>query len=493
MRSHHQDHRDLAPLLAGLEPLLIEGPLSASVRRLAYDSRQILAASLFVAIPGERLDGRSFVPEAIREGAVAIVYQAEDRESARRLAVAWRENAAADSLTFVAVADARRALARLAVNFYGRPPDEPRLWVVSGPTGTRTLAALLHGALCQLGIRAGLVDGMRLYVGREMRYATRNHPEAPEIEAILCAFREAAAGRAVLSFAPGDLEHARAAGLVPEATLLTGPVAAAAELGAASGWVQTPVSHTEIRATGRWNSVLRATDLCRTRVDGRAGTSFACTINGHMRRLELGVPTGFMVSNCLQLLQLLNLAGLPCEPLLPWLRTLTLPGHLETVPNRLDADLYVDHAWTAAELETLLLELRPHCRGRLIVVAGAGGDRSARPRRALGQAAARLADIAVLTSSNPRSEGADAIVRDLLDLTDGERARVYGIPDRVEAIGLAVRLLEPGDLLLLAGKGAESFRMHATAIEAYSDRAVLEAALARRGAGAETNEERELP
>lgn len=490
MESTGSDHCDLARLLTGLESLHIEEPAAGGVRRLAYDSRQILAASLFVAIPGERLDGRSFVPEAIREGAVAIVYQAADRESARRLAAGWREAApsGADRLTFVAVTDARRALAHLAVRFFNRPPDEPRLWVVSGPAGTRTLAAMLHAALGQLGIRAGLVDGMRLVVGRETRYATRNHPEAPEIEAILSGFRDAGAQRAVLSFAPGDLEHARAAGLVPEATLLTGSLAAAAGLAAAGDWVQTAVSHVHVTAAGLLNDELRAEELELTRVDGRPGTDFVCTIDGHRKRLELGVPTRFMVANCLQLLLVLRLAGLPARPLLPWLRTLTLPGHLEMVPNDLDCDLYIDHAWTAAELETLLLELRPHCRGRLLVVAGAGGDRSVQPRRALGRTASRLADVAVLTSSNPRSEGADAIVHDLLAQTGGGRASVHGIADRVEAIGYAVELLEPGDLLLLAGKGAENFRIHATATEAYSDRAVLEAALARRGAGAQANE-----
>ena len=96
----------------------------------------------------------------------------------------------------------------------------------------------------------------------------------------------------------------------------------------------------------------------------------------------------------------------------------------------------------------------------------------------------------MLTSSNPRSEGADAIVRDLLAQTGGGRATVLGIADRVEAIRCAVGLLEPGDLLLLAGKGDESFRMHATATEAYSDRAVLETALARRSAGAQADGER---
>ncbi|MDI9496943.1 MAG: Mur ligase domain-containing protein [Bacillota bacterium] len=492
MQSQNSDHRDLARLLAGLETLHVEGPAAGAVRRLAYDSRQILAASLFVAIPGERLDGRRFVPEAIREGAVAVVYQAADREIARSLAAGWREAAAAgaDRLTFVAVKDARRALAHLAVRFFDRPPDEPQLWVVSGPAGTRTLAAMLHAALGQLGIRAGLVDGMRLMIGGETRYATRNHPEAPEIEAILSSFRDAGARRAVLSFAPGDLAHARAAGLVPEATLLTGPVAAAAELAAAGDWVQTAVSHTHVTAAGRVAAELRAADLELLRVDGRPGTGFACTIDGCSQRLELGLPTRFMVANCLQLLLVFRLAGLPTRPLLPWLRTLTLPGHLEMVPNDLGCDLYIDHAWTAAELETLLVELRPHCRGRLVVVAGAGGDRSARPRRLLGRTAARLADVAVLTSSNPRSEGADAIVRDLLAQTGGGRATVLGIADRVEAIRCAVGLLEPGDLLLLAGKGDESFRMHATATEAYSDRAVLETALARRSAGAQADGER---
>ena len=472
--------RELKQLSERIDLVACLGGLEGRVRRLAYDSRQVVEGALFVAIPGARQDGRDFVLEALQRGARAVVFQAQDEAEALRLATPWHE--AWPASTFLAVRDARAALADLAVAFYREEGRVLRILAVVGRTGTRTLAAMLHRALEAQGQKTGLIDGMRIYIGQTLRYGSRNHPEAPEREAILASLAAAGCDWVIVAYGERDLRHRRAAGLAPQRLLLT--TAVEPELladfdapGLVRQWVEDDGERLSVLSDPGSEPAQLAWAVEPTRREGRLGVQFQATIAGQADTFFLAQPTRFMLANALQLLAAAPALGLDEAALLADFGEQSVRGHLERVDNARGLDLYIDEAWTAAELEGVLTALRPWCSGRLIVVAGSGGDREPKRREAIGRMAARHADLAILTTSHPRSEGGEAVVADLARGAEGEAGRVLAIPARDEAIARAVAEARPGDLVLIAGRGSESFYMLSDRTELIDDRTVLEGAL----------------
>ena len=466
-------------------------PLIAGV---TADSRKVAPGFLFAALPGSTADGRSFIPAALQAGASAVL--APDDVSGLPVPV-------------VHASDLRRAYALAAKALYG---VQPRTCVaVTGTNGKTSVAvfcrqifeALGHSAASMgtLGVRAGTAqltppglttpdaaDVARLLAdlaGRGVSHLALEASSHGVDQRRLDGVELVAAGFTNLSQDHldyhGTMGVYRAAKLRLFETLLprggTAVLNADSDAYAAFAAAAVTAGHA-ILSVGEQGQALRL--LERTLLP--EGQRLKLRADGREHEVVLPLAGGFQASNALVAAGLCIAAGETVDGVLGALETIEgAPGRLQRVGrSRTGGEAYVDYAHTPDGLETVLRALRPHARGRLIVVFGAGGDRDRTKRPIMGEAAARLADVAIVTDDNPRGEAAASIRAAILAAAPGARE----IGDRREAIAAAAAMLQDGDVLVVAGKGHEQGQIVAGVTHPFDDVAETARALGLEPAGA---------
>jgi UDP-N-acetylmuramoyl-L-alanyl-D-glutamate--2,6-diaminopimelate ligase len=499
------DPRPLSEVATLLGVACPEGAGDAPVTGVTHDSRAVRPGDLYAALPGARAHGADFAADAVAAGATAALTDPGGRERAEEA-----------GLPAVVVADPRARLGEVAALVYGRPADDLLLLGVTGTNGKTTTSYLVEVALRAAGRRTGLVGGVELRVADEVHPAVRTTPEATDLHALLAVMRERGVtavamevsshalvlgrvGGVVFDLAAftnlsqdhldfhGDLEdyyaakarlftpeHARRAvvcvddaygrrlareATVPVTTVSTDPAVATA--GQAADWqvrdvAPDPAGHTSFRLHGP---------------------------DGAETATRVGMPGSFNVANAAVALVLLAEAGLDLDRAAAGVAACTgVLGRMERVEAGQPFLAVVDYAHTADAVETLLVSLRGQTKGRLTVVLGCGGDRDRAKRPHMGAAAARAADVVVVTDDNPRSEDPAAIREAVLAgaraVPEGARGEVRVVPGRRDAIMEAVRRAGPDDTVVLAGKGHEQGQEVAGVVHPFDDRAVLREAVA---------------
>jgi UDP-N-acetylmuramoyl-L-alanyl-D-glutamate--2,6-diaminopimelate ligase len=456
------------------------------------DSRKVRPGYLFAALPGSKVDGRSFIPTAVEQGAAAVLAP-EDMALGVPVVSAW---------------DPRRAYALAAANFWEKQPKA--CVAVTGTNGKTSVAAFCRqiftraghkaASMGTLGVRAGdeqitppglttpdaadVFEMLRRLVEKGVTHMAMEASSHGIDQRRLDGVRLAAAG--FTNFTQDHLDYHgtmgayRAAKLRLFETLL--PRGATAVLNADSG--QFPAF--AAAALGSGQSVLSVGEDGRhIRQLNRAllpeGQRLELEFDGRRYDVRLPLAGAFQASNALVAAGLCIAAGEEAETVFAALETLEgAPGRLQRVgTGAKGGEAYVDYAHTPDGLETVLEALRPHTRGKLIVVFGAGGDRDRGKRPQMGAIAARLADIAIVTDDNPRSEDPASIRAEILAAAPGARE----IGDRREAIRAAAALLEEGDVLVVAGKGHEQGQLVAGVTHPFDDVVETAAALAERADG----------
>jgi UDP-N-acetylmuramoyl-L-alanyl-D-glutamate--2,6-diaminopimelate ligase len=481
----------LAALVASLGDVRVDGPLDRRVLALAHDSRRVAPETLFVALRGERADGHAFVAPAIAAGACAVVVDA-----------AFPRFGLPAGATVVTVADTRRALARLAAEFYGKPSQALHVFGVTGTNGKTTTTALLQAILDAAGIACGRIGTLGADFGGVLRPLENTTPPALELQATLADMRARGARAVALEVSSHALALERTAEVRFEAAALTNvtrdhldfhgtfeayaaakrslferaPYAAFCSddpLGAR--WSREfATAHGEARVTTFGldeGARLRATGV--TLEGGR--TSFA--LDG--TRFTLQLPGRFNVRNALAAIALgrrLDVSDAVSAAAMAAVRGVA--GRMEYVGAH-GIDVLVDYAHTPDALANVLRAAREFGRGRLIVVFGCGGDRDRGKRPEMGAVAAALADEVVVTSDNPRGEEPGAI---LAEIAAGIPASTrYALePDRARAIERAIFGAVPGDVVVIAGKGHETYQISGARTLHFDDREVARDALGRR-------------
>jgi UDP-N-acetylmuramoyl-L-alanyl-D-glutamate--2,6-diaminopimelate ligase len=437
---------DLERLIAVLAPAEVVGPADAVVHDLAYDARDARSGSLFFCVPGQRADGHDFAPEAVANGAVALVVQ-------RQLDL---------SVPQVVVADSRVAMAVAADEFFGRPTEELAVAGVTGTAGKTTTAFLLYAVLAAAGRRPGLLGTIETRVDGERRPATRTTAEAIDLQRLFremldagdrsCAMEATSHGSAlhrldrvrfrVLVFTNLDQDHLdfhrdMEDYFEAKRRLFVGddPPPAAVNVG---------------NAYGR-----RLADELRDR--GTPLLTFGLSDDAEIRPGTTGVKTRlqgrFNLENILGVVAAGRLLGIDDEAVGRGVANVSgVPGRFQSLDEGQDFIVIVDYSHKPGALETVLRTARELAPGRLICVFGCGGDRDRGKRPVMGRIASVLADVAIVTSDNPRSEDPLAIIDEVRAGMDGEETVE---PDRARAIELAVELARPGDVVVIAGKGHE--------------------------------------
>ncbi|MGN6780150.1 MAG: UDP-N-acetylmuramoyl-L-alanyl-D-glutamate--2,6-diaminopimelate ligase [Marmoricola sp.] len=485
----------------GLPPL---GPgTDVVVTGLALASDRVRPGDLYAALPGARRHGAEFVAAALDGGAVAVLTDPTGRSAA--------EAAAHPAGVPVLVVPAPRAvLGELAAALYGRAAQDLLLWGVTGTQGKTTTTRLLEAGVAASGTTAAVVGtvGTRI-AGRDVRTALTT-PEAPELHALFAVMREHGVDACAMEVSSHALAMGRVDGVVFDVAAFTNLGrdhldfhASMEEYFAAKASLFTPArarrgltnlddEHGRLlreRATIPMATFAldRDADWRAVAIDaGPAGSSFRVQAPGG-RTFPAGVPLPgrFNVSNALCAIALAGEAGLDAEAVARGIAEGPgVPGRLERVDAGQEFLAVVDYAHKPDAVEAALATLRPLGR-RLIVVLGAGGDRDRGKRPVMGEIGARLADVLVVTDDNPRTENPDAIRAEVLsgarDVPAGDRAVVVELGDRTEAIRYAVELAEPGDVVLVAGKGHETGQEVDGVVHPFDDRVVLREALLGKG------------
>ena len=475
----------------------------AELRRVTCDSRRAGPDTAFFALPGQKSDGHRFLAAAAAAGAPALFLSDPDvfaRLSSSRNALPVRTPGTRPAL--FRVEPGRAVLADLAARLYRSPSERVDLLGVTGTNGKATVTFLIAQTLAALDSSCGIVGGLGYFLPGGSLPSERTTPEAPDVAEFLVRCRGERVGTVAMEVSSIGIHQERTRGLRFRAAAYTnftqdhldyhGTMASYREqkerlffeyaLGGAvfnlddpavaelCGRVREQRPDVPIVTYGlRGPADLSVTDL-RLTAAGAAGT----VLHG-ARRLpfELTLPGAFNVSNWLAALGLLLSAGHPLEGAVPVAKRLTgAPGRLERIPVGSPITVLVDYAHTPDALDTVLRTLRPLTAGRLLVAFGCGGDRDRQKRPQMGAIAERLADLVVLTSDNPRSEEPGGI---LTEIRGGMRdpGRALEIRDREEAIRTLLDQARPGDLVLLAGKGSETYQEVHGRKQPFDDREVV--------------------
>jgi UDP-N-acetylmuramoyl-L-alanyl-D-glutamate--2,6-diaminopimelate ligase len=468
-----------------------------TITAITYDSRRATAGSVFVALRGLKADGTEFAPQAISRGAVLVVAEVPRPDA---LSSSW-----------LMVSDARLAIALLADRFYDHPSRRLQVIGVTGTNGKTTTAYLLASILDAAGSRTGLLGTVTYRLGTEEREASRTTPEAPDVQQLLAEMIRQGCKAAVMEVSSHALALKRVDGMRFAAGIFTNLTRDHLDFHAdMETYFQAKRRLFEMLPPGspgiinlddpRGASLLDVCGTVMTFAIGRAADvtpgPLEFTLNG--LSFDLRTPRGTVriqshlvgrpnVSNILAAAATAVALGLPLEAIAAGVRALPgVPGRFEVVSAPDDeVTVVVDYAHTDDALRNLLETARPLAPRRLVTVFGCGGDRDKTKRPLMGMVAARLSDVVVITSDNPRSEEPHRIIEEITRGIpgggQGSRAPdVRLIVDRRDAIESAVEHAEPGDLILIAGKGHEKYQQIGDRVLPFDDGAIARGALQRR-------------
>jgi UDP-N-acetylmuramoyl-L-alanyl-D-glutamate--2,6-diaminopimelate ligase len=470
------------------------------VSGVTLDSRAVCPGDLYAALPGARVHGAAYCVEAVAAGAVAVLTDPDGRAKAT-----------ASGVPVFVVADPRARLGEIACWVYGNPSSKLRLIGVTGTSGKTTSTYLIEAGLRESGHRTGLVGGVEIRIGTDVVTSSLTTPEAPDLQALFAVMAERGVTAAAMEVSSHSLSLGRVAGTSfdvavftnlsqdhldfhadledyfrAKASLFVPPVVGVVNIDDRHGRrlaSSAPVPITTFSAAGAKEADWRAVDVR----SGTDGSTFRLIGPGGVEAdVSVGLAGVFNVANTLGALVALVEAGVGLDDAVAGVAACSgVPGRLERVPGTVPGvNAFVDYSHKPGAVEAVLRSLRAVTQGNLIIVLGCGGDRDRAKRPMMGAAAASLADVAILTSDNPRSEDPLAILAAMLDgvlsVPQDERARVIIEPDRAAAISQAVALATPGDVIVVAGKGHETGQYVAGAVLPFDDRQVTAAALAQR-------------
>jgi UDP-N-acetylmuramoyl-L-alanyl-D-glutamate--2,6-diaminopimelate ligase len=485
------------------------GPLtgpsaSRGVSGITHDSRRVQPRDLYAALPGSQHHGARFCAQAASAGATAILTDPAGKELAIR-----------SGLPVFVVGDPRERLGAISSWIYGNPSGKLTLIGVTGTSGKTTTTYLLESGLRAAGHLTGLVGGVQTRVGEEVTDSGLTTPEATDLQALLAAMVERGVTAAAMEVSSHALALGRVGGTSYDVALFTNLsqdhldfhetideyFAAKAALFtpaySRAGVVNVDDEHGRMLAAAPQIPLTTFSAAGNARADWRAadarggadGSAFRVIGPGGVEAdASVALPGPFNVANALAAIVALVEAGVGIATAVAGVAACPgVPGRLERVEAGQDFTVFVDYSHKPGAVRAVLDALRAVTLGNLTIVLGCGGDRDRAKRPLMGAAAAGLADVAIFTSDNPRSEDPLAILAEMLagavSVPERGRAHVIIEPDRAAAIGLAVAGAGKGDVVLVAGKGHERGQYAGTSVIPFDDREVAAEALGRRNLG----------
>jgi len=458
----------LKELLQGIKVLACTADPEMEIGSVAYDSRKVQPGGAFVAISGFTSDGNRFIPMAMEKGAAVVVTAKKPKLE----------------VPYVLVDNDRLALAVLGTNFYGKPAQSMTVIGITGTNGKTSVTLLLKQVLEEaLGAKVGLIGTMGALVGNEHIHSDRTTPESLELQGLFAKMRDAGCTHVVMEVSSHALTLDRVGGIHFDVAAFTNLTedhldfhktmeaycdAKAMLFARCSKAVinvddsyahrmlekaKCPVVTTSVRGKGNLNA--RDLEL------HAEGIRFAAApVLGKPVEVALPIPGKFTVYNALTVLGVARSLGISLEDSAAALaKAQGVKGRIEVVPTPGKPwSVLIDYAHTPDGLENVLSSVKDFCKGRVISVFGCGGDRDPIKRPIMGEIGVKLADFAIITSDNPRTEDPLAIIDDILKGVDPSMGPYVVVPERRTAIRYAMDIAKKDDIIVLAGKGHETYQ-----------------------------------
>lgn len=458
-----------------LAPLGRTCPANPEITAVTCHSQSVAPGALFVAIPGARQDGHDFIPQAAANGAAALIC-AHPVET---------------DLPAVIVPDPRQSLALLAAEFYGDPARSMTMIAVTGTKGKTTTAHMIRDILTAAGHKTGMIGTLGAFIGESAVAGTVNTtPEPVTLHRLLRQMADAGCTHVVMEVSSQAMKLHRAAGIAFSAALflnLTPDHIGGAEhadfaeyracKAALFRQCSLAVGNADDPSWPAMAAQVPAGVPCLTyrpsRADAAPGPGLTTLLTSAGKTYTVNLPGAFNAADALAAVTLCRAVGVADRPIRAGLAAVTVPGRTELCPHPGPFTILIDYAHNGDSFRALLTALRAYPHQHIIVVFGAGGDRPKIRRRDMARAAAELADYAVITTDNPRTEPAEAICADIAAVLGSAIGSVI-IPDRRAAIFHALDMAQPGDIVALLGKGHEQYIEENGVRRYFSERAVLE-------------------
>ena len=461
--------KKLKELLNGVNVGKVYGDTDREIGHIHFDSRKIEPGDVFIAQRGVNADGHAFIDKALTRGAVAVVCEQlpENRP---------------EEVTYIWTADTSEALGVMAGNYWDNPSRELKLVGVTGTNGKTTTATLLYELVRLAGEKAGLLSTVCNYIGEEKIPATHTTPDALSIQELLRRMVDAGCRYCFMEASSHAIHQKRIAGLdfdgaifsnithdhldyhktmenykAAKGMLFARAAKSVINMDDAAGAYMKEQSKGEVLTIG----VDSKADLTAEGIDVSAdGTAFDMLWQGKRYPVHLHTPGRFSVYNALGAAGACILLGVPVEEIVAGLTANPgVSGRFQTVRSKRGCQAVVDYAHTPDGLENVLNTANEFVKGKLIAVFGCGGDRDRTKRPIMGEIGGRLAGYCIITSDNPRTEDPEKILEDVEVGVKKTDCPYEKIVDRREAIQKAVAMAEAGDVILIAGKGHETYQI----------------------------------
>ncbi|MFP3153635.1 UDP-N-acetylmuramoyl-L-alanyl-D-glutamate--2,6-diaminopimelate ligase [Lachnospiraceae bacterium ZAX-1] len=463
--------KKLEQLLARMEYTLKQGSTDIEISHLVYDSRCVERDCVFVCIDGTRTDGHAYIAQAAQEGASAVIVS--------------KEVVAPANVTVIQVADTRYALALLSAAWFDHPADKLKVIGITGTKGKTTTTYMVKSILEQAGYKVGLIGTIEAIMGEEAIPANNTTPESYIVQEYFRKMLDAGCTLAVMEVSSQGLMMHRSAGFVFEIGVFTniepdhiapdehadfadymqckGRLFKQCHIGIVNiddqNCSEVIKGHTCTIETFGFSS---KADICATNTKlvskpGYLGVSYTVSglVNGNV---EIDVPGKFSVYNSLMAIAICRHFDVALQNMQRALKQAKVKGRIEIIDVSDSFTLMIDYAHNAMSLESLLIALREYQPKRLVTVFGCGGNRAKMRRYEMGEVSGRLSDVTIITSDNPRDEDPQEIIEDIKIGLAKTKSDFVEIIDRKEAIRYAILHGQPGDVIVLAGKGHEDYQ-----------------------------------
>lgn len=459
----------LSKILEGIENLKVEGDLNVEVPEIKYDSREVKMGDFFIAIVGFKTDGHEYISNAIENGAKIVAVQKDK----------WNGEIV-PGVTFVIAEDTRKLMALASCNFYENPSREFKLVGVTGTKGKTTTTYMIKKIMEKAGKKVGLIGTIANMIGEEKVEASRTTPESVDLQRLFRKMADEKCDVVVMEVSSHALALDRVLGCSFDIGVFTNLsqdhmdfhenfdnyLAAKAKLFTMckDGFINCDdmyarklmdIATCTITTYGIDNNpYVSARDIIIT----NSYSDFKMPFNKVMQRIRVNIPGRFTVYNSLAAICVTIKLGASVENVIEGLEEVRVPGRSEMVQNDRNLTVMVDYAHSPASLESILKAVKAYTKGKVICVFGCGGDRDKTKRPIMGEIAGKNAAYTVITSDNPRTENPKEIVKEIEEGIKKTKGKYIVIVDRKKAIEHAIKQAKKNDIVVIAGKGHETYQ-----------------------------------
>ena len=466
---------ELKKILAGITNIKVKGDMEQEIAHIECDSRKVKPNSLFVAIKGFDVDGHDFVLQAIENGATAVMLE---------MSADFKNMTIPSNITVIITDDTRYGLAICSCNFYDNPSKKFKLIGVTGTKGKTTTTYMIKSVLEQAGYKVGIIGTIESAIGdKRIKESARTTPESLELQQLFAYMAKEGADYVVMEVSSQSLKLNRVAGTKFDYAIFTNLYKdhiSPKEHPDMDDYFESKLKLFQMAPKGfvnaddfKCNKIKKASPNCEIKtyaVDNKAdmlakdititnvSVDFKVKINTRNERIKVNIPGRYSVYNALAVISLADAIGIDAEKMKEGLDKVVVPGRNELVSNKADAAVMIDYAHTAESLENILQATKTYTAGKVICVFGCGGDRDREKRPRMGEVAGRLADYTIVTTDNPRTEKPEDIIHEIEEGIAKTKGKYEIEVDRRKAIEKALKMVGKRDIVILAGKGHETYQ-----------------------------------